>query len=743
MLSTSFLPRATPLHRSALDTNKLVSGQPLRILLIVFTLASAHLIAIQIFSPPTTINNLSDLQPTTASVATDPRRIANKKAHFLSDSFNIWIDTDAVTMPPKRSRRAPRQTKLSFSPQPKPLPKRTKPPEESPAPPTKKQRLDVERETERGMKLGSPVTHQPLGMFGSSDVEMFSGSDSSDSESEDMPDTQPPPRRTKRTGGGRSPVRPPRKQGTIKTFVVPQEISTGSDDDDIPRTRQRAPPKPVRTPVRRRQMLPVKLESESDEDEEEDLPYRRSGGRQLPARSLAKRRQKSPEGSEQETDDDGEEEDSDDVPRSIQRRRTEKAAARDPQEQEDLEADLEFLRSSPPADKGGLRSRHSKPLTQREKALEALKRRRASSGGEPSSSIKTPGRKRAIVLSDSDVDSDSELEIVNEEDEGRDVEDEDESQDDDDTDSEVESETHGANALDMFHEDVDDVGFIDDDDGDLIGEPADFSAIPIQFTSLSRAKPQELFKYAVEWMVHKKINPAFPRKDEIYDLTFKKLDDEVTGLANSKFTSSVWSPDFTRALRARPNILFNEIRASLMDAHCEACNRKTHPATWEVHLTGVPYNRDTLEPLTADSDSSTSDSDASSSSSESETRLNGEKPTYDATGERILPESKVFPLGSHCKANAEVSHTLHHWRYHLNSWVVDYLVREGHCTPEKIIERDSWREKKREKYANKIVDKMEKEGEIKALHRLYKNQVDFAFEAKNNYLDGWGRNRGR
>ena len=88
-----------------------------------------------------------------------------------------------------------------------------------------------------------------------------------------------------------------------------------------------------------------------------------------------------------------------------------------------------------------------------------------------------------------------------------------------------------------------------------------------------------------------------------------------------------------------------------------------------------------------------------------------------------------------------MAHTLHHWRYHLNSWVVDDLVRKGYCTPEQLAKRDKQSTRKREKKANKIVDKMEKEGEIKKLYRLYKDQLDYALEASNEYRDGWGKRR--
>jgi hypothetical protein len=297
-----------------------------------------------------------------------------------------------------------------------------------------------------------------------------------------------------------------------------------------------------------------------------------------------------------------------------------------------------------------------------------------------------------------------------------------------------------------FQEDEEDEAFIDNDADAIIGEPIlnpdDF--MPLIISRLSSSKPKELFKYAIEWMVMKKIHPGFDSKSQVYDITFRKLDDEVTGLANSKFSSSAWTPDFTRALRARPDLMIMELtrgRKEVMDAHCEACNRRNHPASDELMFTGKPYNKETLEPLdsNADCDSNKdSDSDSDSESSDdSELDLNGEKPTYDAQGSRLPPENKTFTTGSTCKANAQVAHTLNHWRYHLYSWVKDYLAREGHLTAEKLVKRDGWTDKKREKAALKIVKGMEDVGEIRKLYHLYKDQMTYAADVRHDLNRGW------
>ncbi|KAF1957908.1 hypothetical protein CC80DRAFT_491236 [Byssothecium circinans] len=633
-------------------------------------------------------------------------------------------------MPPKRPLPRKRQTKINFSTTADPSPRRIIDLSDSndsdgpsPNPPSKRRRLDSS--SKRGRDSGVPVLPNGRGgMFGSSDIDGSDSSSQGTSESEGVVEVvkvEPKGERGKNS-----------KRHKVRKPAIPEE-----SEDEI----QAVGTRKARGKQTRRQETP-------DEDSEDDvqlLSSKKSRGQlKAPDRTRKRRRQAAP------IEESGQEEE---VIRSTRKRRHRPSTPGDDDLQEsqsqegvelddeadekgELKEELAFLQSSPLQDRGRLRSTNTeRPKSDREKALEALKKRRAGTN-EPSPSATTPGRKKPVII-DSDADSDSDLEIIHEEDPDEGTADEREETEDDEED--------GANVHDVFRETNEDEDFIDDEEG-LIGAPSDDGPlIPLAFTGLSSAKPRDLFKYAIEWMVQKKINPAFSSDDEIYTLAFRKLDDEVKGLASSKFHSSIWTPDFTRAIKARPDFLVNEIglgRRTVMEAHCEACNRKNHTATWEVSLTGQPYHKDSLEPISDESDdNSGTDSDTSSalSSRGSEAELNSEKPTYDALGERIPPESKTFTLGSTCKANAQVAHTLYHWRYHLNSWVVDYLVRKGHCTPKKLVKRDKWSVKKRGKYANKIVDEMEEGGEIKKLHRLYKEQVDFALEARNDYKRGWGR----
>lgn len=246
------------------------------------------------------------------------------------------------------------------------------------------------------------------------------------------------------------------------------------------------------------------------------------------------------------------------------------------------------------------------------------------------------------------------------------------------------------------------------DDSDTLGVPAALDEIPLQFTRHSHKKPIEHFKDVVEWMVHNKLNPAFPRSDPVYKIARQKLDDVVQGFAGSKFISSVWKADFSAALKKYPDVARIDV-PTMFDQKCEACGRSGHPAKHQLIFSGKPYHRESLEDISSDEDSEDDSNE----------------------GEReAVPQSEAFFLGRTCNANAETAHALYHWRHQLNQFVLDLLRAEGHTSADKIIERENWSVKKREKYANKVVDEMEEDGRMKQLYREFKENIEAARSAK-------------
>lgn len=447
-----------------------------------------------------------------------------------------------------------------------------------------------------------------------------------------------------------------------------------------------------------------------DEDEDDDSDVVITGSRK---RSLSTKKRAPPPEPESELDQE-------DPPSSTTRKRLRRGKATPmititEEEKQELQDDLMDLASSGSDTEVRVHNRKkSSQKSARELALERLKRRRGAPGNQE-------------VAEDEEEQSDGAEEEYEEAPEN---EDEDE---DDENDELPEPSTHRTTRKQMFAEDEEDEGFVIDDDEGPLGAP---TGVPIAFTRYASMKAKDLFKFAIDWMVQKKINPTFQVDDEIYTLTFKKLDDEVKGLAGSKFQSAAWTSKFTLALQARPDLLFVRINRQssehFMRDKCDACNRSGHPATYEVRFEGKPYHKETLEPVAPQREHDSSDSDDSSdeSSINSNAAVN-----HDSQGRAILPEETTFYLGKFCMSNAETAHSLQHWRYHLYEWVVEYLESAGWNKPELIVKRDGWSTRKRRKHANKIVDIMEGEGKIKALYQDFKREIDTARNAKQGRWD--------
>ncbi|KAJ5578203.1 uncharacterized protein N7459_007167 [Penicillium hispanicum] len=294
---------------------------------------------------------------------------------------------------------------------------------------------------------------------------------------------------------------------------------------------------------------------------------------------------------------------------------------------------------------------------------------------------------------------------------------------DEDVDSDVESAIASNEDLDRYEDD-----FVLEDDSAMLGVPTE--EIPLEFTRHAYKQLKEYFRDVVGWMVHNRLDPAFPRSDAMYEMAFMKLEDEVKGRAGSQLISSVWGDKFRRSLLARPHM---EITAFPTDANhpCDACNRSGHPASTDMKLYGKPYSLKTLEPLIDDSDEDQpeqiGDSDAE----------DGQGPDRDRDG-RVLPDENIrFFLGRHCKNKAQLAHTLTHWRFHLNEWVVDYLDRMGHMADAEVLRRNNLSQKRKTRNAIKVIDRMVAAGEIDKLWRDFHMNLKSAREqtVRGLYLD--------
>jgi hypothetical protein len=220
-----------------------------------------------------------------------------------------------------------------------------------------------------------------------------------------------------------------------------------------------------------------------------------------------------------------------------------------------------------------------KPLTQKEKARELLRRKRAGEviNEEDEESPTTDDGEPARAMYDTDSDHPA-LDEFEDDEEGVLDSEPDQKKGKKQQKAKKKNRTTGSDGdSDTSMDD-----FVVDDSDAPLGVPDDvYSGIPLEFTSHSHKPLKEHFRDAIEWLVQFKINPGFADKDHgLYRMAWKKLDDEVRGLATSKFASAAWKTDFYMALRARPYLEDAELPpAGLLETEkCGACGRAGHPA---------------------------------------------------------------------------------------------------------------------------------------------------------------------
>ncbi|KAI1204396.1 uncharacterized protein F4807DRAFT_447612 [Annulohypoxylon truncatum] len=272
-------------------------------------------------------------------------------------------------------------------------------------------------------------------------------------------------------------------------------------------------------------------------------------------------------------------------------------------------------------------------------------------------------------------------------------------------------------------DDLDD--FVVDDDDAPLGAPANLG-IPLEFTAQAHKPLKDQFPYAIEWLVHNRINPAFDRNDPVYTNAWRKLNDEVQGLASSKFASSAWKPEFHKALKGRPNMVAESMNYDERRLHevCEACGRSKHQSTRAITFSGHPYYKDTLGEVESESTSDSEDCEGDASDNES----------IDSQGMTLPAATRKWHVGIVCCTNAETAHSLIHWKHALKEWVEERLQIEGWMKANKLAERERMGDGKRRKLANSIVDGWREKKIIASLYRDFKATLE---DARNKSTTGW------
>ncbi|KAL2271471.1 hypothetical protein VTJ83DRAFT_842 [Remersonia thermophila] len=470
------------------------------------------------------------------------------------------------------------------------------------------------------------------------------------------------------------------------------------DDDDLP----------IATPMMRRKRRAVIADSgDSDDDDDDDTPLVPSSKRRklVPKRTAASSPIKGRKngGGDDDSEDDNDDDDQD----------------------SDGETEQQPVQHSTRSRRVGGRKR----MTQKEKARELLRRKRAGEVVDENDESSEPeDDEPAKGLYDTDSDN---LALNEFEDDEEGVIGEQESEPSaakkgkkkKKKKRKKKQKDDGSNEEEM-DDDMD--SFVVDDSDEPLGVPSDaYLDIPIEFTSHAHKPLKEHFRDAIEWCVQFKVNPGFSERCHgLYRIAWKRLDDEVHGLATSKFASSAWKKDFYMALRARPYYVNTEVpKADRFDGqNCGACGRSGHPAKFVIKFSGSPYykNAANLELFLRPVEVNSTDSEQDGSNNEAA------EPDVDEDGHRIPPAATEWRVGAVCGGNAETAHDLMHWKHALLDWVDARLHEEGHMLPERLADRERMRPKKLHKVVDGILDRWDREGVVRALYQDFKATLEAA-----------------
>lgn len=185
-------------------------------------------------------------------------------------------------------------------------------------------------------------------------------------------------------------------------------------------------------------------------------------------------------------------------------------------------------------------------------------------------------------------------------------------------------------------EDSDDDGIVEDNDNENWRD-----LLPTEFSNAVTQPLAESFNIVCQLLASECLEPGFVRmsikkQDEYYMLPMNKLDEIIEVKKNTLVQSSVWGDAFKLDLEAFPDLLMFQCRDE--GVLCEACRRKNRPVSMQLTLSGEPYDRRTLMPLT----------DAQK-----------KKRNIDLSAAR-------YSLGRFCAQRSEFFHTLHHYKYNLH-----------------------------------------------------------------------------
>ncbi|RXW20760.1 hypothetical protein EST38_g5103 [Candolleomyces aberdarensis] len=200
----------------------------------------------------------------------------------------------------------------------------------------------------------------------------------------------------------------------------------------------------------------------------------------------------------------------------------------------------------------------------------------------------------------------------------------------------------------------------DEDEEDFIVEDDPLAAplLPAEFSMETHQDLSHQFKKVFQFFVHVAVQPSKKRRkfmetnmdeEEYFSVPLAVTRRKLDGLRDSLVASSVWRPQFKKALETYPEFTLNSLDFAVPE--CDACHLGRRISTMCGSLSGKPYDRMGFRRLKKKRGS---DSD----SEEEEEAL-----------------KKEFNLGRFCARRTQVYHEFCHWEYDLFS-AIDKEIEE-------------------------------------------------------------------
>ncbi|EAU88626.1 hypothetical protein CC1G_12018 [Coprinopsis cinerea okayama7 len=212
----------------------------------------------------------------------------------------------------------------------------------------------------------------------------------------------------------------------------------------------------------------------------------------------------------------------------------------------------------------------------------------------------------------------------------------------------------------------------EDSESDWIVEddPVAAPRLPAMFSMETHQDLAHQFKKVFQLFVHVAVHPSKKRKkemerlleDEYFRVPLKMVQRKLDGLRDSLVASSMWRPQFKKALQTYPEFVLTQLDFTIPG--CDACHMGSRVATRRGALAGEPYNPIGFRELWKEKKSARKKKQKEKKKRQKKGKRSRSDSDSDSESESDEEEiKKQFDLGRFCAVRTQTFHEYCHWEY--------------------------------------------------------------------------------